>query len=335
MQRTIRWGVLGCAKIATKSAIPAIQSSRNGRVAAIASRSLAKAQDIASRFDIDKAYGSYEELLADPDIDAIYNPLPNHLHVPLTLLSLQHGKPVLCEKPIALNADEALALVRAQEATGLPVVEAFMVRHHPQWQTARRLLAEGRIGEAKVIQMIFTYYLDDPSNVRNQAEIGGGGLYDVGCYAINTARYLFDAEPVRVISLMERDPTFGTDRIASGLIEFPGGRHLAFTCATQLTLTQKITVLGTAGRIELPIPFNAPGDGATSIVIDDGRDLVGGGRVDIAIEPVDQYREQADAFAAIVLSGSNGAGSLDDAVANMKVIDALFRSVTSGRWETP
>lgn len=335
MQRTIRWGVLGCAKIATKSAIPAIQSSRNGRVAAIASRSLAKAHDIASRFDIDKAYGSYEELLADPDIDAIYNPLPNHLHVPLTLLSLQHGKPVLCEKPIALNADEALALVRAQEATGLPVVEAFMVRHHPQWQTARRLLAEGRIGEAKVIQTIFTYYLDDPSNVRNQAEIGGGGLYDVGCYAINTARYLFHAEPVRVISLMERDPTFGTDRIASGLIEFSGGRHLAFTCATQLTLTQKITVLGTAGRIELPIPFNAPGDGATSIVIDDGRDLVGGGRVDIAIEPVDQYREQADAFAAIVLSGSSGAGSLDDAVANMKVIDALFRSVTSGRWETP
>ena len=335
MDRKIRWGVLGCAKIATKSVIPAIQSSRTGKVMAIASRTLGKAQDIADRFGIPTVYGSYEELLADPDIDAIYNPLPNPLHVPLTVQALQHGKPVLCEKPIALNAQEAMALATAQKAAGLTVVEAFMVRHHPQWKTARQLIADGRIGEAKVIQTIFTYYLDDPGNVRNQAEIGGGGLYDVGCYAVNTARYLFDAEPMRAIALVERDPSFGTDRITSGLIEFPGGRHLGFTCATQLSLTQKITVLGTTGRLEIPIPFNAPSDEATSIAIDDGRDLAGGGRQFIAIDPVDQYREQADAFAALVLSGDGSAGNLDDAIANMKVIDALFRSAATGRWETP
>lgn len=335
MDRHIRWGVLGCAKIATKSVIPAIQSSRTGKVAAIASRTLGKAREVADRFGIPTVYGSYEQLLADPEIDAIYNPLPNHLHVPLTILALQHGKPVLCEKPIALNAEEAMTLAAAQKAADLPVIEAFMVRHHPQWKIARQLIADGRIGDAKVIQTIFSYYLDDPTNVRNQAEIGGGGLYDVGCYAVNTARYLFDAEPIRVIALMERDPAFGTDRIASGLVEFPGSRHLGFTCATQLSLTQKITVLGTSGRIEIPIPFNAPGDAATSVIIDDGRDLTGGGRQDIAIEPVDQYREQADAFAALVLSGGKSAGDLDDAIANMKVIDALFRSATTGRWETP
>ncbi|KQV40770.1 MULTISPECIES: Gfo/Idh/MocA family oxidoreductase [unclassified Rhizobium] len=335
MSPTIRWGVLGCAGIAAKAVIPAIQSSRLGRVEAIASRDLDKAKALAARFGIAKAYGSYEALLADPEIDAIYNPLPNHLHVALTIKALQHGKPVLCEKPIALDAAEAMALVAAQKAAGLPVVEAFMVRHHPQWKKARALMAEGRLGEVRAIQTIFTYYLDDPGNVRNQADIGGGGLFDVGCYAINTARFLFDAEPLRAIALAERDPTFGTDRLTSGLLAFPEGRQLAFTCSTQLALTQKVTVLGTRGRLEIPIPFNAPADEPTVLVLDDGRDLAGGGREEIAIEPVDQYREQADAFAEAVLSGKPPATGMEDAVANMKAIDALFRSVVTGRWEEP
>ncbi len=335
MTKTIRWGVLGCAGIAAKAVIPAIQSSRLGRLAAIASRDLKKAEKTAAAFGIEKAHGSYEALLADPEIDAIYNPLPNHLHVSMTIRALEAGKPVLCEKPIALNADEAMRLAVAQKEAGLPVAEAFMVRHHPQWKTARALIAEGRIGEVRAIQTIFSYYLDDPQNVRNQADIGGGGLFDVGCYAINTARFLFDAEPLRAIALVERDPAFGTDRLTSGLLEFPEGRQLAFTCSTQLALTQKVTVLGTRGRLEIPVPFNAPADGATVLVIDDGRDLVGGGREEIAIEPVDQYREQADAFAAAILSGEPLAFGLDDAVANMKAIDALIRSATSGQWEAP
>jgi len=329
----IRWGVLGCAGIAAKAVIPAIQSSRLGRVAAIASRDAEKASAMATRFGIEKSYGSYEDLLSDPDIDAIYNPLPNHLHVPMTIKALEHGKPVLCEKPIALNAAQASELAEAQKAANLPVAEAFMVRHHPQWKKARTMVAEGRLGDVRAIQTIFAYYLDDPKNVRNQADIGGGGLFDVGCYAINTARFLFDAEPLRAIALMENDPVFGTDRLTSGLLAFPEGRQLAFTCSTQLSLTQKVTVLGTRGRLEIPIPFNAPADQQTVLIFDDGRDLAGGGRQEIVIEPVDQYREQVDAFAQAVLSGTPLEPGLEDAIANMKAIDALFRSATSGRWE--
>jgi predicted dehydrogenase len=329
----IRWGVLGCAGIAAKAVIPAIQSSRLGRVAAIASRDAEKASAMATRFGIEKSYGSYEDLLSDPDIDAIYNPLPNHLHVPMTIKALEHGKPVLCEKPIALNAAQASELAEAQKAANLPVAEAFMVRHHPQWKKARAMVAEGRLGDVRAIQTIFAYYLDDPKNVRNQADIGGGGLFDVGCYAINTARFLFDAEPLRAIALMENDPVFGTDRLTSGLLAFPEGRQLAFTCSTQLSLTQKVTVLGTRGRLEIPIPFNAPADQQTVLIFDDGRDLAGGGRQEIVIEPVDQYREQVDAFAQAVLSGTPLEPGLEDAIANMKAIDALFRSATSGRWE--
>ncbi|WP_427928076.1 Gfo/Idh/MocA family protein [Agrobacterium cavarae] len=333
MTQMIRWGVLGCAGIAAKAVIPAIQSSRLGRVAAIASRDAEKASAMATRFGIEKSYGSYEDLLSDPDIDAIYNPLPNHLHVPMTIKALEHGKPVLCEKPIALNAAQASELAEAQKAANLPVAEAFMVRHHPQWKKARAMVAEGRLGDVRAIQTIFAYYLDDPKNVRNQADIGGGGLFDVGCYAINTARFLFDAEPLRAIALMENDPVFGTDRLTSGLLAFPEGRQLAFTCSTQLSLTQKVTVLGTRGRLEIPIPFNAPADQQTVLIFDDGRDLAGGGRQEIVIEPVDQYREQVDAFAEAVLSGTPLETGLDDAIANMKAIDALFRSATSGRWE--
>ena len=333
MTQMIKWGVLGCAGIAAKAVIPAIQSSRLGRVAAIASRDAEKASAMATRFGIEKSYGSYEDLLSDPDIDAIYNPLPNHLHVPMTIKALEHGKPVLCEKPIALNAAQASELAEAQKAANLPVAEAFMVRHHPQWKKARAMVAEGRLGDVRAIQTIFAYYLDDPKNVRNQADIGGGGLFDVGCYAINTARFLFDAEPLRAIALMENDPVFGTDRLTSGLLAFPEGRQLAFTCSTQLSLTQTVTVLGTRGRLEIPIPFNAPADQQTALIFDDGRDLAGGGRQEIVIEPVDQYREQVDAFAEAVLSGTSLETGLDDAIANMKAIDALFRSATSGRWE--
>jgi len=329
----IKWGVLGCAGIAAKAVIPAIQSSRLGRVAAIASRDAEKASAMATRFGIEKSYGSYEDLLSDPDIDAIYNPLPNHLHVPMTIKALEHGKPVLCEKPIALNAAQASELAEAQKAANLPVAEAFMVRHHPQWKKARAMVAEGRLGDVRAIQTIFAYYLDDPKDVRNQADIGGGGLFDVGCYAINTARFLFDAEPLRAIALMENDPVFDTDRLTSGLLAFPEGRQLAFTCSTQLSLTQKVTVLGTRGRLEIPIPFNAPADQQTVLIFDDGRDLAGGGRQEIVIEPVDQYREQVDAFAQAVLSGTPLEPGLEDAIANMKAIDALFRSATSGRWE--
>jgi predicted dehydrogenase len=304
-------------------------------VVAVASRDERRARDFAAKLGIPKAYGSYEELLADPEIDAIYNPLPNHLHAPLTIKALEAGKHVLCEKPIALNADEARQIEAAQKKTGLLVAEAFMVRFHPQWQRVREIVRSGRLGEVRAIHTIFSYFLADPNNIRNQAAIGGGGLYDVGCYAIITARYLFESEPERVIGLFAIDPDLKTDRMTSGLAEFPDMRHLAFTCATQLVPCQRVQVLGTRGRIEIEIPFNAPEGKETSISIDDGRDLAGSGREVVRLPASNQYTLQGDAFSRAVLGEQKLEWDTSDAVLNMRVIDAFFRSGRSKTWERP
>jgi len=335
MARTVNWGVLSTAKIGVEKVIPAMQRGRVSRIAAIASRDVGRARDVGARLGTAKAYGAYDELLADPEIDAIYNPRPNHSHVPLTTRAMEAGKHVLCEKPIALSAQEGQRLIEARDRTGRQVAEAFMVRHHPQWQLAREIAASGRIGETRAIQTAFTYDLTDPGNIRNQAEIGGGGLYDIGCYAILAARYIFGAEPPRAIGLMDRDPEMETDRLTSGLLEFPGGRHLSFSCATQLVPFQRVQILGTKGRIEIEIPFNAPPGRTTRVLVDDGRDLAGGGIAAHEVEPCDQYTLQGDAFSRAVAGEEALPWPIEDAVANMRVVDAIFRSTTSGRWESP
>src|SRR4051812_226518 len=256
--RKIIWGVLSTAKIGRERVLPGMLKSDQLEIRAIASRDEARARQTATALGIPKAYGSYEALLADPEIEAIYNPLPNHLHVPLTIKALEAGKHVLCEKPIALSADGARQIEEARRNTGLLVAEAFMVRFHPQWQRVREIVRSGRLGEVRVIQTIFSYFLTDPDNIRNRVDVGGGGLYDIGCYAINTARYVFSSEPERVIGLFDIDPKMGTDRLTSGLAEFSGHRHLAFTCSTQLVPCQRVQILGTEGRVEIQIPFNAP-----------------------------------------------------------------------------
>ena len=255
--RKVKWGVLGVANIGAEKVIPAMQKGEVSTVAAIASRDIAKARAAAKRLGIGRAYGSYEELLADREIEAVYNPLPNELHVPWTLKALDAGKHVLCEKPIGLDAKEAQALIEARERAGKLVAEAFMVRFHPQWRRTRELVGSGAIGRVSAIQTFFSYHLLDPANVRNRPP-GGGGLYDIGCYAILTARYVFAAEPVRVVATLDRDPNFRTDRLVSAIVEFPGGRHLTFSAATQLSGHQRVTIGGDAGRIEVAIPFNAP-----------------------------------------------------------------------------
>ena len=335
MARRVNWGVLSTAQIGTETVIPAMRRGERTAVAAIASRDVARARAAADRLGIPRAYGSYEELLADPAIEAVYNPLPNHLHVPWTLKALEAGKHVLCEKPLALDAAEARQLVDASARAGRLVAEAFMVRHHPQWRTALDIVASGRIGEARAIQTMFSYYLTDPANIRNQAEIGGGGLYDIGCYAINTARFVFGGEPERVVAAFDRDPALRTDRMVTGLAEFPGRRHLGFTCATQLVPCQRVQIMGTRGRIEVEIPFNALPDVPMRLVVDDGRDLSGGGREVIALPVADQYTLQGDAFSRAVLGEAPLAWGLDDAVLNMRVIDAFFRSGRSDAWERP
>ena len=332
--RKVKWGVLGVAKIATEKVIPAMQKGEASEIFGIASRDAVKASEAANRLGVPRAYGSYEDLLADPDIEAVYNPLPNELHVPWTVRALDAGKHVLCEKPIALDANEAAQLVAARDRSGKLVAEAFMVRFHPQWRRAKELSGTGAIGGVRAIQTFFCYRLLDPANVRNIPP-GGGGLYDIGCYAILTARYIFGAEPMRVAGVMDRDPNFMTDRLFSGLIEFPGARHLSFTVGTQLAGHQRVTIAGEEGRIEIEIPFNAPPDRPTRILIDSGADLFGGGARIEEFPVCDQYALQGDAFSRAILDKSGLPYPIEDAIANMRVIDAMFRSAKSGTWETP
>ncbi len=332
--RKVKWGVLGVAKIGVEKVIPAMQQGEVSQVAAIGSRDLGKAKAAADKLGIARAYGSYEDLLANSDIEAVYNPLPNELHVPWTLRALEAGKHVLCEKPIALDAGEARSLIGARDRSGKLVAEAFMVRFHPQWRRTRELAQSGAIGEARAIQTFFSYRLMDPDNVRNRPP-GGGGLYDIGCYAILTARYIFAAEPNRVIATIDWDPKFKTDRLASALLEFPGGRQLAFTVGTQSSAHQRVTIVGDKGRIEIMVPFNPSPDRPTEIAIDDGADLIGGGRKVEQFPACDQYTLQGDAFSRAIVGGSPLEFPIEDAIANMRVIDALFRSVKTGLWEKP
>lgn len=330
----VRWGILGTAKIALEKVIPGMRGSTLAQVVGIASRDIAKARAAANRLGIPRAYGSYEELIDDPDIEAIYNPLPNHLHVPWSIRAAERGKHVLCEKPIALTAREARDLLEARDRAGVQIGEAFMVRTHPQWLKVKDILTSGRIGELRLIAGHFSYYRRDPLDIRSRVEWGGGALMDVGCYPITISRWLFGAEPREVVGLVERDPDMHVDRLTSGLLRFERGQA-TFSCATQLVPYQTMQILGTTGRIAVEIPFNAPPRDECRIFVDDGSDLAGGGIETIRFPPVDQYRVQADRFSEAVRGVGSVPVSLEDAVGNMAVIDALFRSAESGRWERP
>jgi len=333
MSRKIRWGILSTANIGLRHVTPAILKSQMSEVVAVASRDRAKAEAYIDELGLAgtaRAYGSYEELFADPDIDAIYNPLPNHLHVETTIAAGKAGKHVLCEKPAALNAQEAEQL--RQLPPGIVYHEAFMVRWHPQWRRAREIARSGELGELRHVRGAFSYFLTDPANVRNQLDIGGGGIYDVGCYPVCTSRYLFDAEPVRVVSLVDRDPGLGTDRQASVLLDFGGGRQASFVCSTQMVPHQTLELIGTKGRIELLIPFNAPTDTATAIEVDGGLALGGILVRREVLAPCDQYTEQVDAFCRAVLGEAPLEWGVEDAIRNMRVIDAIFGSERDGGW---
>jgi predicted dehydrogenase len=328
----VRWGVLGAANIAVRKVIPAMQRSGRTPVVAIASRDRAKAEAAARELGIPKAYGSYEELLADPDVEAVYNPLPNHLHVPWTVRAAEAGKHVLCEKPIALSADEARRLVTVRDRMRVCIGEAFMVRNHPQWLAVRDLVREGRIGTLRVVAGHFAYFKRDPKDVRSVPEWGGGGLMDVGCYPITMARWLFGEEPEAAVGLIDRDPELGVDRIASGLLRFSAGRQATFTSAMQLVPYQRMQLHGTEGRIEVQIPFNAPADQPCRILVDDGSALGDRSAHAIDFPPVDQYTLQGENFSDAIRGLAPVPVTLEDAIGNMAVIDAIFRSVGSGGW---
>jgi predicted dehydrogenase len=323
----VRWGILSTSDLALTKVIPAMQEGQYSEITAIASRSLEKAQAAAAQLHIATAYGSYEELLNDPNIDAIYNPLPNHLHIPWSIKALQAGKHVLCEKPLSMTAAEAQVLVdAAQQYPRLKVMEAFMYRMHPQWQRARELVKEGAVGELRTIHSFFSYYLDDPTNIRNILEVGGGAMMDIGCYAISFARFIFDAEPKRIMGIVEFDTKLKTDRLASGILDFGNGTS-TFTCSTQLSPYQRVNIYGTTGRIEIEIPANAPVDRPCRIWLE--RD----GKIEEISFPIsNQYTLQGDLFSQAVLNDTAVPTPIEDGVANMKAIEAIFNSAKNGTW---
>ena len=334
MLQKVRWGVMGVANIAVKKVIPAMQSGQCSRVTAIASRNLQKAQEAAQLLNIEKAYGSYDELLADPNVEAIYIPLPNHLHVEWSTRAAEAGKHVLCEKPIGLTAAEASSLIQVRDRTGVRIEEAFMVRTHPQWIRALKLIDEGRIGKVRAVTGYFSYFNRDRTNIRNIADYGGGGLLDIGCYLVFVSRLVFKEEPIRVLGLMETDPEMKTDILTSAILEFPSG-HSVFGCSTQVSPYQRVHIIGVQGRIEIEIPFNAPPGRSCRVFLDDGSDLLGK-RIEVfEVEACDQYTLQGDLFSEAIRTGGAQVLALEDSIKNMSAIDAVARSAVSGKWEKP
>ncbi|MCF8379784.1 MAG: Gfo/Idh/MocA family oxidoreductase [Bacteroidales bacterium] len=328
MKANIRWGILSTARIGVVKVIPAIMHARFCEVTAISSRDFDKSKSIAEKLGIPKFYGSYEELINDPDIDAIYNPLPNHLHLEWTIRAIKAGKHVLCEKPIALNATEAIQLnVASKKYPRQKIMEAFMYHFHPQWIKVKAIIDSGRIGEVKTIQSFFSYYNIDPTNIRNKTEVGGGALMDIGCYCMSFPRFLLGKEPIRVLGIINRDPEMKIDRLASGILDFSEGVTSTFTCGTQLMPYQRVNILADKGHIEVEVPVNAPPDSPSRIWLRTGSE-----REEIVFDPVDQYSLQTEAFALAIIKNTALPYTLDDSVANMKVIEAVAESSNTNNW---
>ena len=328
MKSKVRWGILSTAKIGREKVIPAMQKSNLVDILGISSRDSENAKETAAKLGIQRAYGSYTELLGDPEIDAIYNPLPNHMHLEWSLKAIDAGKHVLCEKPIGMNSKEAESLIEAAKKNPeLKVMEAFMYRFHPQWQKTLDLVNNGSIGRVITIHSLFSYYNVDPQNIRNRVDAGGGALMDIGCYCISFPRFLLGREPARVIGIMDSDPIMKTDRLSSGILDFSDGITSSFSCSTQLMPYQRTQVLGTNGRIEIEIPVNAPPDKVTRIWLHKKEKTE-----EIEFEAVDQYMLQAEYFSKAILENSPVPIPLIDAINNMKVIDAFRKSAEIKTW---
>ncbi len=324
MTDPVRWGVIGCADIAVRKVIPAMSGSDLSHVTAIASRSAERARATADSLGIPKSYGSYEGLLADPEIEAVYIPLPNHLHPEWTIAAAKAGKHVLCEKPLATSSDVAAEMIDAADRSGVKLMEGFMYRLHPLWVEVRRLVSEGAVGELRAVQSFFSYFNNDPADIRNQVDAGGGSLFDIGCYPVNVARMLFDSEPTDVMASIRRDPDFGTDILTSVVLDFDG-RHAVFTCSTQLEDDQRVHIYGTEGRLLVEIPFNIPPDRPTRVLAVSGGDPPVDPNVVVhQVAVADQYRVQAEAFSLAIRDDTPVPTSPQDAVANIEVMERIF-----------
>jgi predicted dehydrogenase len=333
MARKVKWGVLGTAKIAQESVIPAMLKGKCSEITALASRNSNKAKTTADKFGIPKAYGSYKELLLDKEIEAVYIPLPNHLHIPWSKACIESGKHVLCEKPLALSTSDVKQLIKLRDKHNVKVGEAFMVRTHPQWLKSLDIVKSGELGEVKSIQGYFSFFLTDPDNIRNIPDFGGGSILDIGCYPITTSRFIFGEEATRAISLIDFDPEMKIDRLASIILDFPSGQSI-FTCGMQTVQYQRMIFFGTKKRLEIEIPFNAPNDRQCRVFIDDG-DLFAKNLITKKFDVCDQYTIQGDAFSLAILENTEVPVPLEDTLNNTALIEAVFRSAKSKKWEKP
>lgn len=320
----VNWGVLGVANIAVSKVIPAMQGSASSPIRAIASRDIDRAERAAAELGIDTAYGSYEALLAAPDIEAVYIPLPNHLHLEWAKAAAAAGKHVLCEKPLAMTSAQAREMVDATNAAGVLLMEAFMYRLHPLWTKTKALVEGGAIGDLRSVQVAFSYFNDDPDNIRNIPEVGGGALYDIGCYAVNAARFVFGSEPKGVKGFIRRDQNLGTDVVTSAILDFEEGQA-SFVCSTQMESNQRVDIYGTTGRIVVEIPFNIPPDLPSRLLLISGGDPPVSPGIEVhEVPPENPYAAQADAFSAAIRSGSPAPIPPGDAVGNLEVMERIF-----------
>lgn len=327
----LRWGILSTADIGRQKVVPAIQQAKRCRVVAIASRDAERAQRVAAELGIPRAHGSYEALLADQEVDAVYIPLPNHIHPEWAIAATQAGKHVMCEKPLAMTAAEAERMIDAAEAGGVLLMEAFMYRLHPSWVALRDLIKAGRLGELMSVQSWFSYYNDDPGNIRNIPEAGGGALFDIGCYCVNLSRLLFDGEPTRVQASLRRDPATGVDVVTSAILDFAGGGVATFTCSTRTETDQRVHVYGTKGHASIWIPFNIPPDRPTKVFVTMGGDAPIAPHVEtITLETADPYSIEFERFAEAVLDGVPLPYPARDAAANLRVIEQIFQVAEAG-----
>ena len=330
-KKIINWGILSSAKIGWEHVIPAILKSKNSKLVAIASRNTLRAKKLAQKFKIDKSYGSYQELYKDQEIDVIYNPLPNHLHIKSSIEACKNKKNILLEKPISLKATDIDPLMKYASENKVVIKEAFMVRHHPQWQWVKKYIKSGKLGSISSISTVFSYINKNPKNIRNIKKFGGGAIYDIGCYPTVISRFLLDKEPKRVVGLAKNDKKFKTDILSSVVLDF-GEIYSSFIVATQSTFSQQVTILGTKKTLIVENPFNAIATKPTTVVIYNGKSIYRKENTIKVFPAADQYEHQVTKFSNELLNKTKADYDLKDAKKNMKVLDAIFASIKKNKW---
>lgn len=325
--KRIKLGVLGVSNHFVKRVMLPLCELEKVELFAIASRSEQRAAETAHTFNVRKAYGSYEALINDTEVDAVYIPLPNHMHAQWIKLAAAAGKHILCEKPLCMNAAEAVEVVEFCQKKGVVLMEAFMYKYHPQWQKVRDIIRTNNIGKVQYINTSFSYNNPSATNIRNIKDFGGGGLRDIGCYGISVPRFLLGKEPVRVVSLLTNHPEFGTDMLTTAILDF-GTARATFNVSTCANAFQKVDIVATAGRVTVHLPFNAYNDVICRITVDSAI-----GTREILIDPVDQYGLMINEFAELINQHEMVSSGEDDAILNQKVLDAVLKSSQTNAWE--